>query len=192
MIAYTEKLGFDVLTAPIAEVDRRTLSQAWYSALHLRGAADAGQPAARRQNVVPFQPRTSTLAPVLASLGRSDARSAVSSTQERAIRKPHIGETISVERRTAQSVLARRIERTLLRQPMRHATFTLQGENGRVHLSVRSQGERVHLVAVCSPNAREDVAKALQQVRFTFARRGIVFDGSLREHAQESLRESAL
>jgi hypothetical protein len=45
------------------------------------------------------------------------------------------------------------------------------------------QGLRVHLIAVCSPSARECVAKALQQVRFTFARRGIAFDGALRESA---------
>jgi hypothetical protein len=31
----TQQLGYSILTAPLAAIDRRALSQAWYSALHL-------------------------------------------------------------------------------------------------------------------------------------------------------------
>jgi|SRR5581483_6347494 len=181
MIAYTEKLGFDVLTAPIAEVDRRTLSQAWYSALHVTNA-DGRQPSCSRSNVVPFRKRE-------AAMQERNPHLRLTSEPVRSIRalrarEGRVDGEMWVERRAPHVLLARRIEKVLFDRPMRQAAFTLAVESGRVRLSVRSIGTRVHLVAVCTPSARENVARALQQVRFSFARRGVVFAGSLREHVQ--------
>ena len=181
MIAYTEKLGFDVLTAPIAEVDRRTLSQAWFSALHVAGAPDSQAPSCPSRVVPPE--RSQFVEPEPIPRSRSGRSSAVRSPHRRPVSTLGADEETSIERRAPRSVLARRIERTLLHLPMRRAAFTLDIGKGRVHLSVRSDGSRVHLIAVCAPQAREDVARALQQVRFSFTRKGRVFESSLRENA---------
>lgn len=180
MIAYTEKLGFDVLTTPIAEMDRRTLSQAWFSALHL-DVAQERVPLMRapEKNIDAASSRAA------AGYANKERQSCIQNgTREanvhRATVAPIITDRVRLERREPTSVLARRIERALLDNRVRNGTFVLDGMDGRVHLSVRSQHGRIHIVAVCSPLAKEYVAKALQHVRFALSCKGIVFEGSLR------------
>jgi len=170
MIDYSHRLAFDVLTAPLAEIDRRTLSQAWYSALRL---ANAPASAPRRGDAravasTPARAATAGASPrgVRASVANARAL-ATSRTRE-------VGEVAS-DRRSPRTDLARRIERIVARPlaSARGASFALRGPYGRVQILLRSHGGRTHLVAVCSPDAREQVARALEQARYALARGGI-------------------
>ncbi|MGB6521046.1 MAG: hypothetical protein WBE83_04675 [Candidatus Cybelea sp.] len=70
--------------------------------------------------------------------------------------------------------LSRRIERTFLRPeaPVRRATFSLGRGGARVHVILQSNGGTVTLVALCRPEMRELVARALAQARLGLAARG--------------------
>jgi hypothetical protein len=167
MIEYTHRLEFDVLTTPLAEIDRRALSQAWYSALRLGHESSQPSPAAARPITTPALARTSTNPSAFREPRATAANARVSRTARG--REPVAA---SAERRAPRSELARRIERIAARPlaPARGAFFVLRGKHGRVQIMVRSQAGRTHLVAVCAPEARLDVARALDEVRYTLAR----------------------
>jgi hypothetical protein len=171
-----QPLATSILTAPIAAIDRRALSQAWYSALHVQARAVtpdvAGRPA----------PRTGPRSPAVELRGhRSEAASrpqgsgpAVAGTKR---------ETPTAagapERRAPRSALARRIESAFLnpRTTPDRATFSVGDSGGsRVHVTLQSVGGRVRLVALCLPSARERVARALEQARYALAARGVVLE----------------
>jgi hypothetical protein len=77
------------------------------------------------------------------------------------------------DRRSPRSPLAGRIENALFspRSQAKRASFTIG--RGRVHVVLQSKGDRVTLVALCSPALRGIVARALAQARFALAARGV-------------------
>jgi len=171
MIEYTHRLEFDVLTAPLAEIDRRALSQAWYSALHLASASAGSRPA----RVAPSaQSARSHKNPSAAAIRASRARVASNPRVVRANRERPVCQ-VAADRRSPRSQLARGIERVAARPlaSARAASFAVRGPHGRVQILLRSQGGRTHLIAVCTPEARVDVARALEQARYALARGGI-------------------
>jgi hypothetical protein len=157
----TQQLGISVLSAPLAAIDRRALSQAWYSALHL---AQDHAPVARG----------STRVVALARPARLQALPARQTPPARAsggvLARAHASQTsparpaLAVERRTPRTLLARRIERALLDPRLRGA---------RIVVMLHGAGDRVRLVALCAPSARRAVAAALEEARFALASRGI-------------------
>ncbi len=176
----SEHLGFSVLTAPVAALDRRTLSQAWYSALY-----------GDRQTPVP---KAQTASPVLrhaASPCEPPAQRTVRLCEPGAPAVAHAGARApvtrggDVERRSPRSTLARRIERTFLhpKHAPGKASFALDGEHGRVQIILRSQGSRLKLVAICAPKAKAQVAHALAQARYALALRGIDLESQAREQS---------
>src|SRR5947209_12295227 len=129
----TEHLEFSVVNAPLAQIDRRALSQAWYSALYGdKGALpksqrarskDVQQPLRSGEAQAPEKPikrKTPIVPPNRRAPGSSPLRAG----------------TAEFDRRAARSALARNIERRFLRPgaPVRTATFALQGERGRVQV----------------------------------------------------------
>jgi hypothetical protein len=164
--------GVAVLATHLAQTDRRTLSQAWYSALHL--AADA--------------PRTRTPAPraVPPAPDRGAARTTAASESTRpadgAPPRPPRG-AIAVradarraladvpERRAAKTAFARTLERGIARRAAcgQTASFVVRGANGRVQLVVRTGAGPTRVVAICAPPMRERVERALAHARFTLA-----------------------
>jgi hypothetical protein len=171
MNEYADRLAIDVVSAPLAEIDRRTLSQAWYSALHL-----ARDPAAAPQSPGLAQGTVQASAP----LGATSVQVVGRTASVDVARASNAGNAATVreglaERRRPPSVLAKNIERALARThaPNRRATLTMQGRTGRIELLVRSAGDATHVIAVCSPGARARVEQALAHARFTLARRGI-------------------
>src|SRR5262249_9260843 len=118
----TQQLGFSILTAPVAAIDRRSLSQAWYSALHLARNASLEPPATPKHEAGTLQPRavtplrTSSFERKEIAMPRS-SRVRIESDRKRA------GEA-STDRRALRSPLARKIERAFLdpRLHVRHAT----------------------------------------------------------------------
>ncbi len=172
----TEQLGISILCAPVAAMDRRALSQAWYSALHLADCA----PRATR---APSQGRTAAVPQGCEPLAHGDAaeHSKQPVRMMRAI--PELERAGRIlgdppERRASRSSLARRIERAFLRpaSDVKHATFRIEGTRARVHVALQTSGNRVRLVAVCRQELQARVRAALAQARFALASRGIVLD----------------
>ena len=175
----TEQLQFSVLTAPVATLDRRTLSQAWYSALYGCGrpaggvkhgpapspALDAQEPPVHTSVTPAFKEFAKPLAP-----------------RANAVNLPGRAEGATAERRAPRSPLARKIERAFLRprSAAHKASFTIEGDGGRVHVLLRTQGSQLKLIAICPPKARPHVAAALAQARYALALRGIDLDADAR------------
>lgn len=171
----TEQLGISILCAPVAAMDRRALSQAWYSALHLADRASRATRAPSHSHATAAAPHCEQ--PVRrgsAELRVPPAMVRAIPTLER-IARPIAG---MPERRASRSSLARRIERTFLRpaSDVKHATFRIDGTQARVHVALQTSGNRVRLVAVCRRDLQERVRAALAQARFALAARGIVLD----------------
>jgi hypothetical protein len=177
----TEQLQFSVLSAPVAALDRRALSQAWYSALFETsdGKSAAAQPRAQLQAA----PAPGARARAAEELSRVDApvrrQTARGSGRESAPRC----ESAPIERRGPRSGLARKIERAFL-QPQsasRKSAFTIEGQHGRVRVLLQTRGSQLKLVAICAPTARAYVAAALAQARYALALRGIDLCAETRE-----------
>lgn len=172
----TEQLRFSLLSAPLAAIDRRALSQAWYSALDLanpkqRGAT--GAPPMRSGDARVATP-ASPLAPVPTAPTTRPTSMPCAHAKRTSVALPPFGD----ERRAQRTPLARRIERVFCqpRLAVKRATFSLGAGAGRVVVTLQQRGARLHLVAVCPPNARPAVARALGQARFALAARGIALD----------------
>lgn len=174
----TENLRFSVLCAPLARVDRRTLSQAWYSALYhdhsqarhapLHGAAISAPCAASSASSMPMSQAAKP-----ASVRRAQ------------LPEPALPRLPAIDRRARQSPLARRIERRLCRKPLpSHTAATFRvGPKGRVRLLVRAAGSEVRLIAICAAEVRGQVGAALAQARYALAARGIRLDGRVQGDA---------
>jgi hypothetical protein len=165
--------GVAVLATHLAETDRRTLSQAWYDALHLAGAAPQRTAAAPSHpgGVVPPSPVTAR-----EETGARTSSGSAETLVARSRNEPRREGELVAERRAPKSELARRIEHALARRAGRRpspASFAVNAAGGRVKILVRSEGERMRVVAVCAPPLRERVERALAQARFALASRGI-------------------
>jgi hypothetical protein len=155
--------GVAVIAADVARTDRRALSEAWYSALHLaRAAAPARSSGAARAAAAGAAPEsaprhgrgaageTSTLGPARRGAGATLA-AAASPGSARADRDP--------ARRIAAALAA------LARAPRVARAQTIEVAGGRVRLLVRSDGRTTRVVAVCSTALREPVERALAGAR---------------------------
>jgi hypothetical protein len=176
----TDRLEVSVLAAPLCAIDRRALSQAWYSALRLArdGAATT---AARTETPARLErsPREGTTAAPASRSYRSQLHWPSSADEIKRVHTVHDpGLTAVADRRAARLPLAQRIERAFLApgSRLRRATFSIGDGRGRVHVILHSKGDRVALVALCPPALRGVVARALAQVRFKLAARRITMN----------------
>jgi hypothetical protein len=167
----TQQLGFSILTAPLAAIDRRALSQAWYSALHLASPPAVREPAGARVAL----PRSSERA--LHPHGAVHRSHRTPSIRFVPVQPGARGgcNAAGLERRAPRSPLARRIERCFLDPARRveRASFTLSGGKSRVHVALQSSADGLRLIAVCPPSVRDAVSHA--QARYALAARGIAF-----------------
>jgi hypothetical protein len=165
--------GVAVVATQLADTDRRALSQAWYSALHLADHSPAAAPRARMPSGgSPAGSRCARDADGILQR-RSPDGAALARRRAGDARTPG-GSPTGAERRNPKTELARRIERGLTRRPPRAAaSFAVRGGDGRVHLVVRDDGALTRVVAVCAPPLRERVERALAQARFALAGRGV-------------------
>jgi hypothetical protein len=176
----TEQLQFSVLAAPVAMLDRRTLSQAWYSALYgNNGTSPAGAPNKHGAAAKESAAQPMCLQRTIGDAGDAAARNIRPSSG--VPRDLHV-DAPSLERRAPRSVLARKIERALLRprSASKKAAFSVESGHGRVHVLLQTRGPQLKLVAICPPKARQHVAAALAQARYALAMRGIDLDADTR------------
>ncbi len=167
----THQLGFSILTAPLAAIDRRSLSQAWYSALHLAQARSS--PASCDHT----SPKHAAIQREQRRAGEYSRRLSPEQPPAGAERKGQMTRRTAAppERRAERSPLARRIERAFL-DPVRsnrRATFTIDGAQARVHVALQTTASGIRLVAVCPAAVRSSVARALEEARYALALRGI-------------------
>lgn len=181
----TASEGVAVIATQLAQTDRRALSEAWYSALHLaREAAPAhAAPAhgAAPAAPLPAAPRSSrsqdAALPLASARTQSDS---LSSRAERPRARSRGTATTTpsepTERRRPPSEVTKRIERAVatlgVRRPL-PAAHTVDIAGGRVRLLVHSDGRKMRIVALCSPTLRDQVERALARARFTLAAGGI-------------------
>jgi hypothetical protein len=156
------------IRARLPYLDRRALSQAWYSALHM---ASDGSSAGVKHAFAICQ---------LASDGRLPA--AADSSRESRARLPLSGSTLL--RRPEGAVagnpanVSRRAERaavslaTTRRYPPLRATFTLTIQGARVQIVVRREGATLHVVALCTRRHLELVRRALACADFALRAEG--------------------
>jgi len=159
-----------MLAAPVACVDRRSLSQAWYSALYGEGrpqpraaspirTGDCGTPGVRARRM-----------PQAAAVREIQCAQTIKAQPQQSAATA----TGAAERRALPTQLARRIERTLRRAPaVSKASLCVEAGGARVQLLFRSSSCGLHVVAICSAKVQRQVAAALLQARFALARRGI-------------------
>jgi hypothetical protein len=162
--------GVAVIAADVARTDRRALSEAWYSALHV---ARAGTPApAHTRPHAPASGSTPRTSPRVH--GPSAAPSpAPQSRRLRAI--PRSAAAPAASRSQAQTETSRRIERAvtaLAGAPRSARAQTIEVAGGRVRLLVRSDGGTTRVVALCSAALREPVERALAGARYALATGG--------------------
>jgi hypothetical protein len=180
----TQQLGVSILTAPLAAIDRRTLSQAWYSALHLahERSAEVTEGSARTVERTNDDSPLSSRVAGAARVSR-DGMSSVQVSGTLARREHRTAVESTVERRSVRSPLARRIERMFLDPARRtaRASFTLEGTQARVHVALQAVPSGLRLIALCPPAARERVVRALDQARYALAARGVALLTDVRE-----------
>lgn len=176
----SEHLELSVLTAPIAGTDRRSLSQAWYSALYPQGRA-AGAPAAAACSAAPLASRPISRSG--ASQGEREKAAPASSRKARRQALPCASP--AHERRSPNVPLAQKLIRAFARPRagVQRAAFSLGENQGRVHVVMHSAGGRVRIIAVCRARSRERVAQALEQARYALCVRGTAIDVEIREDA---------
>lgn len=171
----SQQIGFSILTAPLAAIDRRTLSQAWYSALHLAADHPSEATPPRRKSASLNESARSASLPARTAAPIARPKTAIRATSAKGTKREA---TAAPERRGVRSPLARKIERTLLTPsaPSTRATFSIGAARERVHIALHVRGARVRLVAICAPRVRERVARALAQARYALAQRGVALE----------------
>jgi hypothetical protein len=173
----TQQLRASILTAPLAAIDRRALSQAWYSALHL-ARPNAAAPTPSRPNA----PSTASATPPgSAKSGAAAAKPVAANPPALVWTRAGVREATvdaATDRRAPRTRLARDIERAFLDPRMRRERSTFSVGNGaaRVVVVLQNVGDRVRLVAICAPACKIAVARALADARFALASRGIALD----------------
>lgn len=161
------------MAAPLLAIDRRALSQAWYSALGF---------APRPHGLVE---RCESHAKAFAYLVERERRvrptTQPAKPNSRPASAPHRGasrpsrEGVGAHPRLPRAPLAARIERAFAGAPGRpkRATFSLGRGNARVHVLLQTKADCTILVAFCRPEVRAIVGGALAEARVALAARGI-------------------
>lgn len=172
----TAQLEVSILAAPVAAIDRRALSQAWYSALRLTQpatSAGAGRDRANRCETFVFPP-SRLIAP---NVQRRDADlPSPKTTRSKGLIVAGDGSAKSnSRRRAARTALAERIEHAFSapNAHLKRATFAIGRGKARVHVILQTRGERTTLLALCRPDLRGVVGRALTEARCALAARGI-------------------
>ncbi|MBV8298398.1 MAG: hypothetical protein JO083_02390 [Candidatus Eremiobacteraeota bacterium] len=173
--------GVAALATQPSRTDRRALSQAWYSALHLaepapRARATRSRTNGERPDAPPASRSARTPSPARAGdeLARRTCKPPRAAAQRRAPSAP------ASERRAPVGALGRRIAHAPPRSVPRGipSAFAVRAANGSVHLLVREDGARTRVVAACAPRLRERVERALAHARVALAQRGIAAEAA--------------
>jgi hypothetical protein len=169
----TSSDGVAVIATQIAQTDRRALSEAWYSALHLARAV-APRPQRPLRAAAAASPANAPLRPRAGAATASTPASLAPFARGTRGADPRRAE--ADERRRAPSETERRVGRAiaaLARRPRAPVAHTVDVAGGRVRLLVQSDGRTTRIVALCSAALREPVGRAVASARFALAGAGV-------------------
>jgi hypothetical protein len=148
-----------VLRTRLPYVDRRALSEAWFSALHLaasespHGPGGAPRAIVQPSNVAAPHPRAVTQRVPGAAFTTAPRRAARSSAAHGVAPRPR---TESTRSRSSAAVETRPRS-----YPAQRTSLTLAIDGSRVQLVLRREGPLLHVVALCRPDAAPLVRRAL-------------------------------
>jgi hypothetical protein len=177
----TDRLRVSVVAAPMAAIDPRALSQAWYSALHLARERTTQTPQSRVTSRQPQRPGATLAKTEVAS---REAHSAMLRCVERTGSAIRCVTNEPLMHRT-RATLTRRIEFALAKQsaPPARAAFVVVDGSKRALVVLQTRGATTHVVAICAPAHRQAITLALSQVRAALAARGIAFRSRIEANA---------
>jgi hypothetical protein len=175
----TQQLEVSILAAPLAAIDRRALSQAWYSALHLARQDRRLVPAREcgpRIVATPSQPEPRDETDLSRPRAAEPRVQHFVQTKAPQVTMPSGAARISANRVSVR--LSQRIERRFAHSTshVKRATFSMGRGEARVHVILQTNGNVATLVALCRPQMRGVVARALAHARFALASRGVLLD----------------
>ncbi len=157
----SESRGIAVIATRMPYIDRRSLSEAWFSALHLASdGAPSPRPAERRAAESASAARPMRMLPDAARA--SAHRAAVVATQAtsartaRGVAEPASRPLDAARRPRAEAAFARARSYAPFR-----TSLTLGVEGERVALLLRREGATLHVVALCRPAIADLVRRAL-------------------------------
>ena len=158
--------GVAVMATNLAVHDRRVLSQAWYSALHVAERAPAASGRLRVHDDAQRAPRAARAAGYRPRREQTAAPASARGTRAAG----GVAEPAPAERRARKTPFASALARTLAcRTWAVPAAFTLDAGDGRVRVLVRADRGRVRVIALCAPPLRERVERALAHARYALA-----------------------
>lgn len=166
-----------VVATNLAQTDRRAISQAWYSALHIAEHAHSA-PSPRTRTALAAPPAGGAQSRHHRACAQRVVPAAPSATPRGSAQAAGTPAP-SLDRRRPATELARRIERAVERaaqQPQSLAALTIRAGDGRVQLLVRNDGGQTRIVAVCAEPVRERVERALAHARFTLAGAPVIME----------------
>jgi hypothetical protein len=178
----TDSLSVSVVAAPLAAIDSRALSQAWFSALHL----------ARERTTRNHQPNAAL--PETEQHGATSTKTRTASSSEprrtmlpcRAYGGAAIrGGTNEAPGHRVRAPLAREVKFDAARRPKppARAAFVVVDGSKRALVVIQTRGAATHVVAICSPAHRQAVAVALSEVHASLAVRGIALQSRVEANA---------
>ncbi|MBC5811045.1 MAG: hypothetical protein GIW95_09395 [Candidatus Eremiobacteraeota bacterium] len=168
--------GLAVVRARLPYVDRRSLSQAWFSSLHLAGAAPQSRQTRRSPSADAREPASQRAAARRgAALHAPADRCAPAGVRGRAA-GTQLEESHALARRSPRA-------RTLVRLPASapaRATFSIKLGTARIHVAMRRSGSTLHVVTLCSARHLEAVKAALERLAHELAAQGSLLQASVR------------
>jgi hypothetical protein len=172
----TRELEVSILSAPLAAIDRRTLSQAWYSALHVARQKAPAQCLAPRPGYSSENAPAGRSAVVRSGDKAMPVPTPSTAQRSRTIAPPSGVASDGATTQRGRSALSRRIELRFAGNPapVARATFSFGAGAARVHVIMQSNGSATRLVAICRPQMREIVARALAETRLALNARGTI------------------
>ena len=165
-----------VIETRLPYTDRRALSEAWFSALHLAHDAPAEPTVGQHAKTIADSPARGHGQTMRERTPDATPRRERSVSVDRAARRAAFAGLDAPARRASDirsaDVSRGSFERARSYPPFR-TSLTLEGANGtRVHLIVRRVGPTLHVVALCPPSVEHLVRRALASADIHFRARG--------------------
>ena len=175
--------GIAVLRTRLPYVDRRSLSEAWFSALHVARTdaptREAGsRPAACGNVSVPHPKRARPVSHLAPARTVGIARYAAT------VRSAHdaVPSGVDLDDAAAPMPRLRRAAAQARSYPARRTSLTVGVDGARVQLLLRREGNVLHVVALCRPGIAEVVSRALACAHAHLRSRGDALRASVRTY----------
>ena len=173
-----------VIRARLPYVDRRALSQAWFSALGL-AEREAPRTARRATAALATAPGPQSASSCGVEALRSAFAPGLAACESVSVRRPArrpeaFGPDMATSRAVARGRSGAANAPRELRYPPVHASFRLEVDGGRVRVILRREGAVLHVVALCSPKHVPLVRQALARAAAHLRERGEALRGEVR------------